>query len=669
MSAHVSRRHVLRIGGATLAVTAAAPALPALAAAAVQADLVIYGGTAAGLVAAVQARRMGRTAVVVEPGTHLGGLTTGGLGFTDSGVKESIGGIAGEFYRRVYAKYNGTVVTPTSPARFTFEPHVARAVLDDLLAAAGVPVYLGARLSSVTRSGARITELVTDNGQVFRGLMYVDAGYEGDLMDRAGVSWTLGREANTEYGETINGVQLRDKHQFDRPVDPYVVAGNPGSGLLPGISASPVAPNGTADDRIQAYNFRMCLTRDAGRIPFPKPAGYDPAEYELLRRYIEAGYAGPFFTTQGVGGGKTDSNNNGAVSTDFIARNYAYPTAGPAAREAIVAEHRTYQQGLMWFLANDPGLPASVRTATASWGLPVDEFTASGGWPPQLYVREARRMRSAYVMTERDCRGSTRAGDPVGLASYTMDSHNCQRVVVGGAVRNEGDVQTGVPGPFPISYRSIVPSPAQCANLLVPVCLAASHIAYGSIRMEPVFMILAQSAATAAVLAIDAAVPVQQVSYPALEARLRQDGQLLRWPLTGTGEVIVDNAATSGVTRAGTWVRSTATGGFYGPDYEHDGNTAKGVNRLRFTPALPTAGSYAVYLRWTAHENRAGNVPVDVVHSGGTTTRTVDQRVSGGQWVSLGTFTFAAGSTGSVLIRTESTTGYVVADAVRFVPA
>jgi hypothetical protein len=483
------------------------------------------------------------------------------------------------------------------------------------------------------------------------------------------VAWTVGRESNATYGETINGVQIRSGHQFNFPVSPYVAAGNPSSGLLPGISSAPPAPTGSGDGLIQAYNYRMCLTQAPSRIPFPRPAGYDAARYELLLRYVQAGWNGPFFTTHGVGGGKTDSNNNGAFSTDFIGANYAYPTASYAGRDSIAADHRAYQQGLMWFLANDPRLPASIRTATASWGLAADEFTASGGWPPQLYVREARRMLSAHVMTERNCRGQEPVPDPVGLASYTMDSHNCQRVVVGGVVRNEGDVQIGVPGPYGISYRSIVPTETQCANLLVPVCLAASHVAYGSIRMEPVFMILGQSAATAAMLALAASSSVQQVPYATLRARLLADGQLLQWPPPSSpGEVVVDSHDPS-VTRAGTWVSSTSIGGYWGTDYEHDGNTAKGVNRLRFRPTLPSAGTYAVYLRWTADPNRASNVPIDIVHGGGMTTRSVDQRGSGGTWVSLGSYAFAAGTGGSLLIRTENTNGYVIADAARWVLA
>ncbi|WP_406059949.1 FAD-dependent oxidoreductase [Micromonospora sp. NBC_00860] len=669
MSLHLSRRRLLTVGGAGLVLASldgpfrADPARAAV----TTVDLVVYGATSGGLAAAITMRRLGRTAVVVEPTSHVGGLSTAGLGATDTGVQASIGGLAAEFYRRVHVKYHGGTLTPTSPLRMTFEPHVATTVFAEMLAEADVPVVVDARLSGIGRTGNRITELRTEDGSIYRGGMFVDATYEGDLLAMAGVGFTVGRESNDTYGETINGVQSRNTHQFAYPVDPYVTAGSPASGLLPGISTTPLAPPGSGDDRIQAYCFRMCLTQSANRIPFGKPPGYDPIRYELLLRHIQAGYAGPYFTTHSIGGGKTDSNNNGAVSTDNIGFNYAYPTASWAARESIIAEHRTYQQGLMWFLANDPRLPASVRDSTARWGLPVDEFTSTDGWPPMLYIREARRMVSAYVMTEADCRGRVRATDSVGLASYTMDSHNCQRVVVNGRVRNEGDVQIGVPAPYPVSYRAIVPHQAQCANLLVPVCLSASHIAYGSIRMEPVFMILGQAAATAASLALTGNLAVQAVSVPALQARLRQDGGVLEWG--SSGEVILDNAATAGITRAGTWVRSSSTGGYYGPDYEHDGNVGKGVNRLRFRPSLPTAGSWTVQLRWTAHANRATNVPVDIEHADGLITKTVDQRQAGGQWVPLGTYPFTAGTGGSVLIRTEDTNGYVVADAVRLVPA
>ena len=369
VASHLSRRLVLQLGGATLLVAGAgAVSVVALTASVVESDLVVYGATAAGIVAAVQARRMGRTAVLIEPGTHLGGMTTGGLGNTDSGRVEAIGGVAGEFYQRIHAAYEGATVTGVAPARFTFEPHVARAVFDDMLAEAGVAVYTGLRLREVNRRGTRIVEIVTDNGQQFRAAMFIDASYEGDLMDRAGVAWVIGREGNAAYEETGNGVQLGQTHQFRMSVSPFRVPNDPASGLLPGISPS-VAPNGTPDRRTQAYNFRMCLTQAPDRIRFAKPAGYDPSAYELLWRYVQAGYRGPFFNTISVGGGKNDANNSGAFSTDHIGANHGYPTAGPALRDSIVAEHRTYQQGLMWLLANDARLPPSIRDATSAWGL------------------------------------------------------------------------------------------------------------------------------------------------------------------------------------------------------------------------------------------------------------------------------------------------------------
>ena len=481
-----------------------------------QVDLVVYGATPAGLAAALQMRRLGGSVVLLEPGQHIGGMTTSGLGASDVGNDAAIGGIAAEFYRKV--------------GGYRFEPHVASAVFAQLLHQAGVRVVRGARLHTVSKRHDRITALVTRDGIAYAGRMFVDAGYEGDLMAAAGVSYTVGREGNGHYGETINGVQHRQGHQFDRRVDPYVRAGSPASGLLPGISKAVLAPDGTADDSIQAYNFRICLTQAPDRVRFSKPDEYDPVRYELLLRYLRAGDRGPFFTTVPMGHGKTDTNNKGAFSTDLVGGSNGYPTGSQAERDRIIADHRSYQQGFFWFLSNDPRVPAPVREAVGSWGLAPDEFTATGGWPPQLYVREARRMTSTYVLTEHDCRGAVTASDSIGLASYTMDSHNCRRLVLDGAVTNEGDVQAHVPQPYPVSYRAIVPRASECTNLLVPVALSASHIAYGSVRMEPVFMILGQSAATAAHQAITRGTTVQKVSVTALQKRLRTDGQHLHWP-------------------------------------------------------------------------------------------------------------------------------------------
>jgi hypothetical protein len=513
-------------------------------------DVVVYGGASGGIAAAVQAARMGKSVVLIEPGRHLGGLTSGGLGATDIGNKRAIGGVAREFYRRVYRHYaqpgawkQGSIEHYRKTAghmvdtdtMWGFEPHVAEAIYRQMLAEAGVPVVLGQRLElngGVRRAGARITAIRMESGRVFSGRMFIDATYEGDLMATAGVSYAVGRESNAKYGETLNGVQATraKSHQFEKAVDPYVIPGDPQSGLLPGVHAGGPGTEGAGDRRVQAYNFRLCLTPvSENRLPFSKPAHYDPLRYELLLRYIEAGWANVLGNNVSMPNRKTDMNNHGAFSSDDIGMNYEYPDANYARREKIFAEHRDYQVGLMWTLAHDPRVPAKLREQIGHWGLAKDEFTDSRGWPHQLYVREARRMVGPYVMTEHDCRGKRVAEDSVGLGAYNMDSHNVQRYVDGqGHARNEGDIEVGVP-PYPISYRSIVPKASQCTNLLVPVCLSASHIAYGSIRMEPVFMVLGQSAATAAVQAIEQGCTVQAVDYARLRDRLTQDKQILAW--------------------------------------------------------------------------------------------------------------------------------------------
>ncbi len=513
----------------------------------VRADICVYGGTSAGVTAAVRAARHGRSVVLVVFGRHLGGLSSSGLGATDTGRIDAIGGLSREFYRRVGAHYG-------RPESFGFEPHVAEAVFDAWVAEAGVGVFREHRLSGVDVSANRITALRTENGKVFRASAYIDASYEGDLMAAAGVSFTVGREGNAAHGETLNGVQFRSGHQFQRTVDPYRTPGDPASGLLPGVQDEPPGTTGQGDHRIQAFNFRVCLTKAADRRPFPRPPGYDPARYELLRRYLAAGVWDALRLNTPMPNGKTDLNNNGAVSTDNIGRNYGWPDGDYATRERIFADHVTYQQGLLYYLANDPAVPSAVRAEVSAWGLPADEFAETGGWPHELYIREGRRMVADYVITEHDCRWTRTAPDPVGLASYTMDSHNCARVVVDGAARNEGDVQVPPAGPYGISYRAIVPRRGQCANLVVPVALSASHIAFGSARMEPVFMLLGHAAASAAHLALADGRAVQDVDYPALRRGLLADGMVLTWP-PNRGPVTLD---APGAPTAGTQVPVTA---------------------------------------------------------------------------------------------------------------
>jgi hypothetical protein len=492
----------------------------------VETDVCIYGATPAGIAAAIQTSRMGKRTVIAEFGRHVGGVTASGLGATDTGNKQAIGGIAREFYRRLGAYYR------MEGEAWTFEPRIAELTFLRMLSVAGVEVRFEQRLRSVRMEGSRIVTVEMEDGSTYRAGVFIDATYEGDLMAKARVSYTVGRESNEQYGETLNGVQFgRPFHRFVRPVDPYVREGDPSSGLLWGVSGEHPGYHGEGDHRVQAYCFRMCLTRGPeNRIPFTRPDDYDPRRYELLARYLSEGPQDVLYFSPGMPNDKTDVNNNGAFSTDNIGRNYEWPEGDYDTRERIFQDHVTYQRGLMWFLVSDPRVPESLRRRVSEWGLPRDEFQETGGWPHQLYVREARRMVSDYVMTEHDCLGTRIAPESIGLASYTMDSHNCQRYVDNGAAQNEGDVQVRVPGPYPVSYRAIVSPIGECTNLLVPVCLSASHIAFGSIRMEPVYMVLGQSAGAAACLALEAGAAVQEIRYDDLRLLLVEAGQVLDWP-------------------------------------------------------------------------------------------------------------------------------------------
>jgi len=520
----------------------------------IDADIVIYGGTCAAVTAAVQADRMGKSVVIVCPEKHLGGMSSGGLGFTDTGDKSVIGGLSREFYHRLWLHYqrpeawrwqkreefgNRGQGTPAIDLErrtmWIFEPHVAERVFEDFIAECEIPVYRDEWLdrdSGVRKDGSHIVSITTLGGKTFTGRIFIDATYEGDLMAAAGVRYHVGREANDRYGEQYNGVQKDVRHHghyFKKPVSPYVVPEDPSSGLLPRISSEPPGENGQGDHRIQAYCYRMCLTQVEGnRIAFPKPQGYDPNQYELLLRVFNTGWREVFAKFDAIPNAKTDTNNHGPFSTDNIGMNYEYPEASYARRREILMEHEVYQKGLMYFLANDPRVPPDVREPMSRWGLAADEFKDNGGWPHQIYVREARRMIGRYVMTENDCLVRRQTPEPVGMGSYVMDSHNVQRYVTSdGFVQNEGDVGVSPPRAYQIAFGSLTPRQEECTNLLVPVCVSSSHIAYGSIRMEPVFMILGQSAATAASFAIDADCAVQKVDYRRLRDRLLADGQVL----------------------------------------------------------------------------------------------------------------------------------------------
>jgi hypothetical protein len=519
-----------------------------------EADIVVYGGTASGVVAAVQAAKMGKSVILVCPDIHLGGLSAGGLGYTDSGNTKAVGGLAREFYTKIYHHYDtpgawrwqqqaefsnegqgSRARVDSEQTMWTFEPHVAEGIFNAWLAERTVPVYRNERLDrerGVVKQAGRIVSATMLSGRTFKAKVFIDATYEGDLMAAAGVSYHVGREANSVYGETWNGVQLEaykhHRHYFMTPASPYKVPGDPKSGVLPYVSTEPPGKTGEGDRRVQAYCFRTCLTKHApNRAPFPKPEGYDPANYELLLRDLLTERKDFFEKFDLIPNLKTDTNNHGAFSSDFIGMNYDYPEASYEKRHEIIRAHENYQKGYYYFVANDPRVPAFIREEMAKWGLAADEFKDNGHWPHQIYVREARRMIGQRVMTEHDTLSKTAVDDPVGMGSYTLDSHNCQRYITPeGFVQNEGDVGVSTKGvPYRISYGAITPKKAECRNLLVPVCVSSSHIAFGSIRMEPVFMILGQSAATAAAHAIEEGRAVQEIDYPRLRERLLADKQ------------------------------------------------------------------------------------------------------------------------------------------------
>lgn len=523
------------------------------------ADVIVYGGTSAAVMAAVEVAQSGRSVIIVSPDTHIGGLTSGGLGWTDTGPnREVIGGLARDFYQRIYEHYQkaeawrwikreefankaarGLVaMDEENRTMWTFEPHVAEKVFEDYISEFELPVYRDEwldRETGVVKSNNRLVSFKTLSGSIFAGKVFIDATYEGDLMAAAGVGYHVGREGNDVYGETWNGVQTGVYHHghhfkvIDQPVDPYRIPGDPESGLLPRISPAHPGEKGMGDNKVQAYCYRVCMTNHPeNRIPFPKPDAYDPKQYELLVRIFDAGWRRWFRKFDEIPNGKTDTNNHGPFSSDNIGFNYDYPEAGYERRREIIEEHTAYHMGLLWFVANDPRVPGEIQAAMREWGLSKDEFADNSHWPYQLYIREARRMVGQFIMTENELMRRTPTPESIGMGSNTIDSHNVQRYInEDGHVHNEGDIGVSLPGPYDIAYGAVVPKKEECENLLVPVCVSASHIAYGSIRMEPVFMILGQSVGAAAAMAIDDELCVQDVDYDRLREKLIARGQVL----------------------------------------------------------------------------------------------------------------------------------------------
>jgi len=521
-----------------------------------KADIIVYGGTSGAVTTAVKVSRMGRSVIMVSPDKHPGGLSSSGLGFTDTGNKEVIGGLAREFYQLVFDHYlkpeswnwqkqseygnrgqGNPAIDGEKRTQWIFEPHVAEEAFEKMIADNKIILFRDEwlnRETGVKKKSGSIISIETLSGKIFKGTIFIDATYEGDLMAAAGVSYTVGREANNVYNETWNGVQkgvFHHGHWFKDNIDPYRIPGDPLSGLLPRISSEVPGENGTGDNKIQAYCFRLCLTQHPdNKVPITKPEGYDSTQYELLVRLSDTRWNEFFGKYDPIPNFKTDVNNHGPFSYDNIGMNWDYPEASYERRKEIIREHETYQKGLLYFMATDRRIPADVRETMNKWGYAKDEFADNGNWPYNIYVREARRMIGEYVMTENDVLGKREVPRPVGMGSYTMDSHNVQRYVTPeGFVQNEGDLGVGPDRPYQIDMGSIMPKKAECSNLLVPVCVSSSHIAFGSIRMEPVFMILGQSAGTIAAMAIENSKNIHDLDYNDVKAKLESEGQVLSY--------------------------------------------------------------------------------------------------------------------------------------------
>jgi hypothetical protein len=499
-------------------------------------DLVVYGGTAGGVITAVSGAREGLKVALLEPGSHLGGMATGGLSRTDYGKKEVIGGRALEFYWRVGRKYD--IQRFAQDVAWFYEPKVGEQVLREMLQQAGVSVFMRHRLrekTGVEKSGTAVTAIVTEDGTRFNGGIFADCSYEGDLMAQAGVQYTVGRESQSQYGESLAGVRERTPfHQFLVRVSPFDADGR----LLPEVNPEPLAAAGSADKKVQAYNFRLILSEDpSNQAPFPKPPGYDPKRYELLGRLLDAtakklGRAprmNDVVLIAGIPNHKADINNQGAFSTDFIGKSWGYPDGDYRSRARIWRDHIDYTQGFFYFLGHDPRVPASLQQEVNSWGLAKDEFPDTENWPHQLYIREGRRMIGEFVVTQKDLQTDLKKPDAIGMGSYNSDSHNVQRVAnADGAAENEGDMQAAVT-PYQIPYRVMLPKREQATNLLVPVCFSASHVAYSSLRMEPQYMILGHAAGVAASLALQGRKPVQDISVASLQKELKSQGAVFEW--------------------------------------------------------------------------------------------------------------------------------------------
>jgi hypothetical protein len=635
-------------------------------------DICIYGGTSAGVIAAYAAKMMDKTVVLIEPGIRLGGLSSGGLGQTDIGNKHAVTGLSRDFYRRLGNYYN-------TFEQWKFEPKAALKIYNQYIEEGGITVLYLKRIVDAKVEDGKIKQITLEDSnsplsasnQNITARMFIDCTYEGDLLALAGVSYIVGRESNEKYHETINGVQLMKGHQFPDGIDPYQEAGNPESGLLWGVSNESLAPNGTGDDKVQAYNFRICLTDSVeNMIPIERPLNYDSTRYELLLRLIEARNDNnlySYFIWSRMPNRKTDINNRGGFSTDMIGMNWEYPEMTYEQREEVFQNHLDYTRGLLYFWGHDDRVPEEGREEMLKWGYPKDEYIDNNHFTPQMYVREARRMIGEYVMTEHHCRGDSVVSDPIALAAYTMDSHNCQRLVVDGMVKNEGNVEVGGFPPYPISYRSLVPKYEECSNLLVPVCLSASHIAFGSIRMEPVFMVLGQATAVAASMAIDNDQAVQNINIDELRKKLDTDPLLDGTP----PDIVVDDAEVENIIKSGEWESQSHFMRNYKSSLLFSTDRKNEEVYVEFVPLIEREGHYRVYYYCPEIRDSDIELPeklsVIVNHAAGETISKIEYKDNANNWAYIGEYEFKKGKEAYIRLEGADSDVPFIADAVLLV--
>jgi len=637
-------------------------------------DVVVYGATSSGVVTAYASKMLGKSVILIHHGQRIGGLTAGGLGQTDIGNKYAVTGLARNFYRLLGDYYNEF-------ESWKFEPKTALKVFQDYIDKAQIPVIYDHCIVGIEKNLNRIRSIQIDftekedrgSPTVIVGKTFIDCSYEGDLMAIAGISYTIGRESNDTYDETINGVQLRDLHQFPDNIDPYVIPGNPESGLLWGISDEILQEDGTGDHKVQAYNFRICVTNDPDNLlPITRPKAYDSTRYELLLRLFEAQpekrKLNDYFSWDLMPNNKTDINNRGGFSTDMIGKNYAYPDADWEKRKKIIEDHISYTKGLLYFLGHDPRVPEDLRKEISAWGYPKDEYVDSDFWSPQLYIREARRMIGSYVMTEHHCTGDSVVNDPIGLAAYTMDSHNCQRIVVNNMVKNEGDVQVGGFPPYPISYRSLLPIQDECDNLIVPVCLSASHIAFGSIRMEPVFMVLGQVSAIAASLAIEQGIAVQNVNFMQINEIMENNPLLDGTP----PDITIDNEDKN-ISYQGNWKSEKHFMRNYKNSLmilDHPGSD----DHFKFLIHSDINTQYNIYFycpsyNWESdRENYPESIILEVNHANGVEKVVIDYIKNIGDWAFVGKYSIDNNQDYYIKLSTGDASNPLIADAILLVP-